>query len=235
MKRPLAVFGFVVALLIAGPTRAESPRDMVLEIKFGPFRPSVDSEFGGKASPYKDVMGGGSVLMSQVEYQYEFYNRVGVVAVGASLGYARDQGTARLSDGQESNDSTTFHLVPLSLSAVYRFDYLAQNFRVPLVPHVKAGFDYYLWWITDAVGQVARSKDGAVGQGGTFGGHVTVGLAFHMDFLSPDMAQTFDADVGVNNTYLFAEYVMSWVNDFGSSRSLDLSSRTFLFGIAFEF
>ncbi len=235
MRRSLACSGFVVALLLAVPTRAESPRDMVLEIKFGPFRPSIDSEFGGRASPYKDVMGGGSILMSQVEYEYEFYNRVGVVAIGASFGYARDKGTARLADGQASNDSTTFHLIPLSLSAVYRFDYLAQNFRVPLVPQVKAGFDYYLWWITNAVGQVARSKDGAAGQGGTFGGHVSVGLAFHMDFLSPDMAQTFDADVGVNNTYLFAEYGMSWVNDFGSSRSFDLSSRTFLFGIAFEF
>lgn len=235
MKRSSAFSGFVVAFLIAGPTRAESPRDMVLEIKFGPFRPSIDSEFGGKASPYKDVMGGGSVLMTQIEYDYEFYTRVGVVAVGASIGYAQDKGRARLADGQVSNDSTTFHLLPLSLSAVYRFDYLAQNFRVPLVPHVKAGFDYYCWWITNAVGKVARSKDGSVGQGGTFGGHVAVGLAFHMDFLAPEMAQTFDVDVGVNNTYLFAEYVMSWVNDFGSSRSFDLSSRTFLFGIAFEF
>lgn len=227
--------GFVVALVIAGPAQAESPRDMLLEIKVGPFRPSIDSEFGGQASPYQDVMGGGSVLMTQIEYEYEFYNHVGVVALGASLGYARDKGTARLSGGETSNDSTTFHLLPLSLSAVYRFDYLAQHYRVPLVPHLKAGFDYYLWWITNAVGKVARSRDGSVGQGGTFGGHVTLGLAFHMDFLSPEMAQTFDVDVGVNNTYLFAEYVMSWVNDFGSSRSFDLSSRTFLFGIAFEF
>lgn len=235
VKPSLAFLGFGVALLAAGPSLAESPRDMVLEIKFGPFRPSIDSEFGGQARPYKDVMGGGSVLMTQVEYEYEFYNRVGVLAVGASLGYARDKGSARLADGQASNDSTTFHLLPLSLSAVYRFDYLAQAFRIPFAPHVKAGFDYYLWWITNAVGSVARARDGSVGQGGTFGGHVTFGLAFHMDFLSPDMAQTFDADVGVNNTYLFAEYVMSWVNDFGSSHSFDLSSRTFLFGIAFEF
>lgn len=235
MKHSLAVFGFVLAFVVVGPAVAESPRDMLLEVKFGPFRPSIDSEFGAGVHPYKDIMGGGSVLMTQIEYEYEFYNRVGVVALGATFGYARDKGTARLADGKPSNDSTTFHLIPLSLSAVYRFDYLAQNYRIPLVPHLKAGFDYYIWWITNAVGDVSRAKDGSVGQGGTFGGHVTFGLAFHMDFLSPDMAQTFDADLGVNNTYLFAEYVMSWVNDFGSSKSFNLSSRTFLFGIAFEF
>lgn len=235
MKRSLPIFGFLGSLAVTIPALAESPRDMVLELKFGPFRPAIDSEFGRGVSPYKDIMGGGNILMTQIEYDYEFYNRVGILALGATFGYARDKGKGRLADGQPSNDSTTFHLIPLSLSAVYRFDYLAQRHRIPLVPHVKAGFDYYIWWITNAVGKVARSKDGSVGQGGTFGGHVTFGLAFHMDFLSPEMAQTFDADVGVNNTYLFAEYVMSWVNDFGSSKSFDLSSRMFLFGIAFEF
>ncbi len=235
MRHLRVALGFVVALMGAIPARAESPRDMVLELKFGPFRPSLDSEFGGRASPFKDIMGSGSVLMTQVEYDYEFYNRFGVAAVGATFGYARNRGKARLSDGQPSNDPTTFHLIPLSLSAVYRFDYLAERYRVPFVPHLKAGFDYYIWWITNAEGKVARAKDGAAGQGGTFGGHVTFGMAFHMDFLAPDMAQTFDTDVGVNNTYLFAEYLMAWVNDFGSSRSFDLSSRTFLFGIAFEF
>lgn len=229
------VFGLLSVLIAAGPALAESPRDMILEIKFGPFRPSIDSEFGGKASPYKDTMGGGSVLMTQIEYEYELYNHIGVAAVGASVGYARDTGTARLSDGKASNDPTAFNVIPLALSAVYRFDYLAHKYRIPFVPHLKAGFDYYIWWIKNSVGKVAKTKDGAVGQGGTFGGHVTFGLAFHMDFLSPEMAQTFDVDMGVNNTYLFAEYVMSWVNDFGSSRSFDLSSRTFLFGIAFEF
>jgi len=235
VRRLLAMISLVAGILVPQAGWAESPRDMVLELKFGPFRPAIDSEFGAGKNPYKDVMGSGNVLMSQIEYEYEVYNRVGVVAIGAGFGYARSRGTARLSDGKASNDSTTLHLIPLSLSAVYRFDYLAQNYRVPLVPHLKAGFDYYLWWITNSVGKVARAKDGSVGQGGTFGAHVSFGLAFHMDFLSPEMAQTFDADLGVNNTYLFAEYVLAFVNDFGSKKSFNLSSRTFLFGIAFEF
>lgn len=233
MKRLLLVF--LALPWLAGPALAESPRDMALEIKFAPFRPAIDSEFGGRATPYKDIMGGGHYLLTQIEYDYEFFTRVGVAAVGFSFGYARDKGAARLADGSSSNDPTAFNLIPLSISGVYRFDYLAQKYRIPFVPHIKAGFDYYIWWITNAVGKVAKYKDGSVGQGGTFGGHVTFGLAFHLDFLSPEMAQTFDTDVGVNNTYLFMEYMLAWVNDFGSSKSLDLSSRTFFFGIAFEF
>jgi hypothetical protein len=49
------------------------------------------------------------------------------------------------------------------------------------------------------------------------------------------MAQTFDVEMGVNTTLLFAEYVFSWIDDFGSKKSWDLGSRTFLVGIAFEF
>lgn len=235
----MKVIRFMAVLLVtvlALPALAEeSSRDMILEIKFGPYRPSIDSEFSN-ATPYSDVMGGGSVLMSQIEYEYEVWNGVGILAIGASIGYSQDSGKQKLKSTLEnSKDTTTFHLIPLKLDVVYRFDYLAQRYNVPLVPHVKAGFDYYIWWITNGVGDVPKSADGSVGRGGTFGGHLTVGLALLLDWMSPDMAQTFDTDVGVNNTYLFAEYVMSWVNDFGSSSSFDLSSMTFLAGIAFEF
>lgn len=222
-------------LTLSSTALAESPRDAFLEIKFGPFRPAIDSEFGPGKSPYKDVMGSGSMLLSVIEYEHELYNKVGVFALGASFGYAQDTGKARSQDGKPANDPTTFHLIPLTISAIYRFDYLAQRFRIPFVPHLKAGFDYYIWWITNAEGKVSKAQDGSVGQGGTFGGHLCAGLSFHMDFLAPDMAQTFDTDVGVNNTYIFGEFVMAWVNDFGSKKSLDLSSKTFLFGIAFEF
>ena len=39
----------------------------------------------------------------------------------------------------------------------------------------------------------------------------------------------------MNSSYLFAEYTMSEVNDFGSAESLDLSSEHLSFGMMFEF
>lgn len=231
-------WSFVVwsAVTFVSPiARAESPRDMMLEFKFGPWRPSIDSEFVAGVHPYKDNMGSGNMLMSQVELDVEVYNEVGVLAIGASAGFARDKGKALTKKGEKAEDSTAFNVIPLTLQVAYRFDYLAQKDWFPLVPYVKTGFDYYLWWFTNGVGKVPRTEDGSIGQGGTFGGHVSLGLSFLMDFLAEDMAQTFDVDFGVNNTYLFGEFVFSFVNDFGSKNSINLSSRYFLFGIAFEF
>jgi len=235
---PLALRKFMafllVPLVLTSSAFAESPRTTMIEFKFGPFRPDIDKEFGGRASPFKTIMGNKSLLMTQFEYNYEFFTGFGILAMGATIGYSRAKGEARLADDKPSNDSTTMHFIPLSLSAVYRFDWAAHKYNVPLVPYVKAGFDYYIWWITNAVGNVSKSRDGSVAQGGTFGGHTTFGLAFLLDFLAPSMAITFDNNMGVNNTYLFMEYVLSFVNDFGSSSSFDLSSKTFLFGISFE-
>jgi hypothetical protein len=224
----------LVFLFLSSNGLAESPRNTMVELKFGPFKPDIDKEFGGKASPFRTVMGNKSLLMTQFEYDYEFFTGFGIVAMGATIGYSRAKGTARLQDDKPSNDTTTMHMIPLSISALYRFDWAAHKYNVPLVPYVKTGFDYYIWWITNAVGDVSKSRDGSVGQGGTFGGHATFGLAFLLDFLAPSMATTFDNNMGVNNTYIFAEYCLSFINDFGSSSSFDLSSKTFLFGISFE-
>jgi len=234
-----AFFLAFAALLWAQTAWAESERDMMLELKFGPYRPNVDSEFKS-GSPCEKAFGSGSMFMSKLEFDYEFFKRHGTLAVGGTFGYAHDTGHGVTKEGKEASDETAFHVIPLTLDLIYRWDYLAQAHGVPLVPNVKAGFDYYIWWITNGVGHVPQYKDpntGKVsqGRGGTFGGHVTLGLSFLLDWLAPDMAQTFDTDVGVNNTFIFAEYTFSWINDFGVRKRMDLGSRTFLAGIAFEF
>ena len=208
-------------------TRNESPRNMMLEIKFGPFFPDVDKEFAG-ASPFADTFGTTNRLMSKVEIDYEFWTRVGILAVGGTVGYTGFSGKGRLKDGKVSADDTNFRIVPFSLDLIYRFDYLAQRWNVPLVPYVKTGFDYYIWWVSNGVGSTTA-------RGGVFGAHVTAGLAFLLDSLAPGMAQTFDVETGVNNTFLFAEYQVSWVNDFGNGKTIDLSNRSFVAGISFEF
>lgn len=230
--------GMLVLLLPTSIGFAETSRDMALELKFGMLRPGIDNEFKS-ATPYTDIFGDGSMFLTRVELDYQIFQKFGSIAIGGTIGFARESGNGLMKSGEKSKDKTKFHLIPLSASLVYRFDYLAQRYNIPLVPHLKGGFDYYIWWITNGVGKVPQYTDSkgktSEGRGGTFGFHATFGLSFLMDFLSPDMATTFDADVGVNNTYLFAEYDMSWINDFGSSKSFDLSSRSFMFGIAFEF
>jgi hypothetical protein len=231
---PVTVATLLAVLAPALPARAESPRRFMLELKFGPFRPDVDREFKTK-TPWKDVFGDTQFLMTQLEGDYEFFTRYGVLAVGGTIGYSQAKGKGLLPDGTKSADTTKFHTMPLSVSLVYRFDWLAQKYKFPLVPVGKAGLDGWLWWATNGTGSVSRAADGSVGRGITFGGHATAGLMFLLDVLAPGMAQTFDVELGVNNTYLFAEYTWYWIDDFGSKKSMDLSSRNFLAGVAFEF
>ena len=238
MRKTWICLAFALASLPA-IAAAESPRDMLFELKFGFYRPSIDSEFSNGATPYRDIFGGGNLLLTKLEWDYEIFKDLGVIAIGGTIGFGRDSGNGLLRSGEKSKDSNKFYLIPLSFDVIYRFDWLAQKHGIPFVPIIKGGFDYYIWWISNGVGKVPKytNEDGRSfeGRGGTFGGHVGFGLAFLMDWLAQDMATVFDSDVGVNNTYLFAEYMMSWVDDFGSSRSLDLSSKVIQFGIAFEF
>jgi len=226
----------LVLLLGAWPlgVRAESPRNVMVELKFGPFRPDVDREFSTK-TPWADAFGQTQFLMTQLELDWEVFTKVGVVALGGTIGYSRAKGHSRLPTGEKSEDATSFHVMPMSLSLIYRFDWAAHRYNIPLVPVAKGGIDGWFWWATNGVGQVSRSKDGAAGRGATFGGHASVGLMFLLDVLAQGMAKTFDNELGVNNTYLFAEYGWYWMDDFGASKSINLSYRNFLAGIAFEF
>ncbi len=239
---PVAALAAVMVLAAAVPARTapakapakESPRQFMAEIKFGPWRPDVDKEFKTK-TPWKDTFGSGLNLITMLEIDWEFFHKVGVIALGGSVGYSQASGHGLLEDGTKSSDSTKFHLMPLGLSLIYRFDYLAQRYRFPFVPYVKGGLDAYLWWALNGQGDVSKAADGVSGKGATFGGHATAGLMFLLDALAPMMAQTFDTELGVNNTYLFAEFTWNWIDDFGSKSSMDLSSRTFMAGLAIEF
>lgn len=216
----------------------ESPRHFIVEARFGTYQPAIDSDFA-TATPFKDMFGDGMFLMTQLEFEYEIWNKVGIIAVGATAGYSRLTGRGiNPTTGEPSTDGTAMNVMPLSVQLVYRFDYLSQRFNVPLVPHVKAGLDYWIWWIEDGVGDVAAITEGTSekkGYGGTWGGHVGVGIAFLLDFIAPKMAQTFDVDVGVNNSYIFFEYNWAWINDFGVGDRMNLSSGSFIGGLAFEF
>lgn len=221
-----------------GKLSVESPRRFILEARFGTYRPAIDSSFTN-AKPFTDVFGDGMFLMTQLEFEYEIWNRVGIIAVGGTAGYSRMVGKGiNPTTGEAATDSTAMNVMPLSIQLVYRFDYLAQRYNIPLVPHVKGGFDYWIWWIEDGVGDVAAVTEGTSekkGYGGTWGAHVGLGIAFLLDFFAPKMAQTFDVDVGVNNSYIFFEYNWAWINDFGVGDRMNLSSGSFIGGLAFEF
>lgn len=218
---------------------AESPRSMMLELHGGGYSPDVDSALTGSATPWADTFGSSSMTLLRLHLDYQFWQEVGSLAIGAGLGYGWIDGKARNDDGEVTDDEVGFNVAPLTLSLVYRFDWAAVHHGFPLVPYVKVGLTGAFWWATDAKDSISNTRDAdgqaREGSGLTFGWHVAGGLMFLLDVFSASMAAGFDNEAGVNNSYLFVEYHYAQVDDFGSSKSLVLSDGALSFGLAFEF
>lgn len=209
---------------------AESTVNMMFEFKAGLYGPDKlgkawDEHFGKKSS-----------YLVEGEFDWQIWRGVGSVAIGFHLGYGDVTGKSIQEDGGKSVDSTELHWLPLRISVIYRFDYLWTRFAVPLTVYGKIGFDYSFWWILDGSDSIAKTDDGKKGYGGVFGYHVVAGLAFVLDWLAPDMAKAFDVEWGINNSYIFAEYMYVQLDNFGYKKSFNLTDEAaFLFGLALEF
>ena len=232
------LLGLAGSLATGAAAQAETTRSMMLELHTGSYMPSIDDQFE-TATPYADVFGSESVLLYGMHLDRQIYQGFGTLAVGAGIRYGQAKGKALLADGTGSTDPTRLRLMPLTASLVYRFDWLAQQVDVPVVPFFKGGMTYTLWWILNGRGEVANAwgQDGVghEGQGGTMGWHGSVGMQLLLDWFDSNMATEFDTESGVNNSFLFAEYAFNQVNDSGSSTSMELSAETLSFGMMFEF
>src|SRR5581483_5125848 len=92
-----------------------------------------------------------------------------------------------LSQCVRAGDETDLNIIPMQLMLVYRFDVLANRYKVPLVPYVKVGLGYYIWVIQNGSGGVATttSTSGSKldGAGGTWGYVLNPGLALQLDII----------------------------------------------------
>jgi hypothetical protein len=236
----------VLLLILAGaaPAMAEETvpqhpeADFQLQVRFGPYHPNVDGESGVDGEPFKSVFGSGSELLFELGVDYEIWHGFGTVTAGGSFGFVQFVGKALTSGGEKSTDTTVLNLLPLRLSVGYHFDLLSKKYAIPVIPYVAGGISYYIWWVLDGVGDVAEWEDADgdtfAAQGGIFGMHLFAGVKLLLDFLDEGAAASFYDDVGVVNTFLFAEYAVSWVDGFGGDH-MNVGDETFMFGLMMEF
>ena len=200
------------------PESYRTPKEWAFEARFGPYRPNVDSEFSGTtgATPYKTMFGGKRHLMSQIEFDWQFFQAFGSLAAGAVIGYYNESAkafTANLTGGcvldpkttgacERSGDTTTLRLIPLAALLVYRWDVAAVQWKIPLVPYGKLGLNYTLWQVNDGNGNVPSYRGGH-GSGGTLGWQAAAGVALQLDFLDPDSTRSLDMETGINHSYVF--------------------------------
>lgn len=223
--------------------RYRSSKDFAMELRLGPYRPDVDGELEDapeEERPHAKYFGTGRKLLAQAELDYQFFKAFGSLAIGLSMGYFKQTAKSFVEPGPglaptvRSGDSTSLMLVPTALSLVYRFDVAALRWNVPLVPYAKAGLDYVFWSVSDGNGNVPEAGGGR-GRGATTGYHAAFGVALMLDIFDPGAAQEFDAETGVNHTYLFAEYRHSEISGLGRGGGLHLGDTTWSAGLMFEF
>ncbi len=233
----------------------ETPQNFSLELRFSPWQPDVDSEFGGRAHPFRDYFGGtdenGQLrvtdhLLGGLQFDWQALRVASIfsLGLGVSASYSNFAANAPITaSGQRSGQESTLHVVPMAALAVLRFDLLARRTVVPLVFYGKAGVAVTHWWI-DAGDDYARRNAaspaapdntadfGRSARGFSYGWQVAAGAMLRLDFLEPRVQRSWDMEMGVNHSYVFAEYTM--VSDWQRPQ-LHLGSKHWTFGVAFEF
>jgi hypothetical protein len=234
--------------------RKESPQRFAIELKFGPYLPDIDRRYEGSGlGPYANVFGETDEngvanaqpkkgVFSVLGFEWQFYHLGGAFSLGTTIGLFRDKADALQAepdaDGSFRNqaDDTTFNVVPITVLLGYRFEMLADRFRVPLVPYARAGLGYGFWWATKGGrGDTSITQDGQKARGGSIGWQANLGMMLRLDFIDRAAAVDLDRNTGINHTYVFAEWQFSHLDGFGSAKRLSVGDDTFLVGFALAF
>lgn len=238
----------------------ESKQRFALEVKFGPYLADVDRDWAGPGyGPYAKVFGqtdndGNTTgqpkksFYGGIAFEWQITKKLaGPIGIGVQWTMARDSAFAPLAEPPAEGftrsraDKVKFTVMPLALQAIYRFELLADKVRwAPFVPYVKAGIAYAFWWTKNGDGKISVIKDGGGevvdrGRGGVWGYQLNLGSMLRLDFLDPGTARRFDRVSGINHTYLFGEWQLTRLSNFGKKDSMNLGDSTWLVGLAMEF
>lgn len=229
----------------------ESPQHWAVELRFGPYYPQVDEEFGGAATPLADSLGASRRLLVGIEGNWEALRVPRLLSLGPGFGtaYTRlshpatfdrtNHGTPPdtvLQFGDQSPMESTLKLWFQWVNATARVDALNRNFGIPLVFTAKLGVAHAMWWAAkgDIVGRDPVDPS-IVGHGRSWGPMWALGVMFDLNFVQPDRARRLDAISDINHMYLFAEWYEMKMNGFGSGHQLQVGDRSWTLGYALEF
>jgi hypothetical protein len=257
--RALAWIGSGVAvLMVAASAHAQENREDVLytrhrqyessqhfafELRFSPFYPAVDSEPSlAGTTPFRDTFGGSDRLLFEAELDWQAVRipHFGTIGPGLGIGYTRMSAPAHFTEPHGldgtliSGETTSLTIFPIYVVAVARADVLWREVHVPLVPYAKLGLNYSIWRASNSLG--TSQYQGLAGDGGSFGTQFGVGLGFNVNVFDEYAAKTFDESVGVNGTYVFAEYTRSDLDGLGiQNHPLRVGASMATFGVTVEF
>ncbi|MBA3463871.1 MAG: hypothetical protein H0T46_28195 [Deltaproteobacteria bacterium] len=218
-------------------------------VRVGPYSPDIDEQFGMTPGPYADMFGGDRYT-PMIDIDRILWTGFGQFGVGGSIGYM--QKTAKAwADGsvpgdpmrmRSPGDENTFRLLPLALTATYRLTWFDEEFGVPIVPYVRGGLAYYMWWVRTNGKTAAACWDGTHtqgcdaddGLGASLGVVGSIGIAIRAERIDAAAASSMKQG-GIQHAGFYGELSMAKVDGFGSSTKLSVGDATWFAGVDFEF
>lgn len=194
-----------------------TPRHWNFEVKYGPLISQAD--------PYlTSAFGETGNSMLRVDYGW----CSNLLEFDLGTGIYRDTGYLLDKNGAVTGDDTFFTVIPLELALTGRIDFLHEQ---PAVPFAKIGAGYSIYvqdWQEEPSSAELESR-----AGGRFGWFWGAGVMFLLDGLDRGSASRLEANTGINDTYIVAEYRQNF--SIMSGEQLDLSSTELDFGLKFDF
>lgn len=222
------------------PVRAEeassthSSRRYTFSLRTGSYTPSIDSEpalVANGATPYADIFGSGTALLTRAQFDVDVFDRFGRIRLGVMGGFWQSVGKGRFeATGEKSDQTVLLDVWPIGPVLTYSADFVDERLGVPLVPFVRLGYGF-AHWVTYK-GDSVSSYKGDEGSGWGQGLEYAAGLQWVLDSLEPDKAASLDQDFGINSTAIFLEWDrMEWQGAHG----LRLQGSSVAGGLQFAF
>jgi hypothetical protein len=216
-------------------------------LRFGPYTPDIDKQFGMDPGPYSEMFGGYQVL-PMLDIDRIVWRGVGQLGFGGSIGYMQKTANAWADPvpGEDrmrsAGDENTFRLWPLVATAVYRFTWLDDNYGIPVIPYVRGGISYYIWWMSTNGKTSEACWDGTntpdcdadKAYGATIGVQGSIGLAIRAERVDAAAASAMRQG-GIQHAGFYGELQMGKVDGFGSEFKLSVGDTTWFAGVNFEF
>ncbi len=218
-------------------------------LRLGPYVPDIDKQLAVTPGPYQQMFGGAGVL-PMLDVDRILWSGFGQFGVGLSAGYMQRSARTFTIDSKPTDnprmrgaDTNKFRLLPMALTATYRFTWLDDQYGVPIVPYVRGGLSYYLWWVNVTNGSLAKvckgdgvepdcSQDKALGA--SLGVQGSIGVAIRAERVDPSAAVSMRQS-GIEHAGIYAELSLAQVSGFGSDSKLSVGDRTWFAGVDFEF
>ena len=218
-------------------------------IRVGPYVPDIDKQLGQDPGPYEDMYGGYRVL-PMLDVDRFLWTGFGQFGIGGSIGYMQKTANAFTDNSvlgdpnraRSAGDTNTFRLIPLALTATYRFTWLDDEYGIPVVPYVRGGLAYYIWWVRtngetakacwDGSNDMGCDADKALGA--SLGVVGSIGLAIRAERVDSSAASSMRQS-GIMHAGFYGELSLAKVDGFGSDTKLSVGDRTWFAGVDFEF